>query len=950
MRASGDSCDAVPAMSRWLDLTSLRAKVRRVAESPARWDLVAAALFTCIALVVYATIPVEYRPGSDGHYSWIYARSLAYDGDLDFTNDYKLCGDPFEIGWKTEANRPANIYYIGPAVFWTPAIALVKHFVHGPPEVVGGCTGPVPRAVLAMSCFAGGAVVFFTSALLRRWIGARSAALATLLLALCSPLLNHSSTVGSYSHVYDAMCVAGYLYVLVRARERDGPPRLLVVAGLLLGLAVLQRASNGILGLVAVAALGKASSTAALRRSAGSIGIVAACAFVFGLMPLLLANHAIYGRFVVDAHGARFFWPAHAHPLLLLFDERGGTFAVAPILWLAVPGLYPVWRRRDARWLVAPLLVCGASELWLSSAAMDWQAARRLLNLFPLGAFCLGVVVERVARFLRARPRVAELGACAAAVLAVACVSIATMYAYSRGKIPFDVPRTVAGRYGRGAEVGLEAVEKAIGPLDELPAAWVFALRYRLEPVAFGWAAQPQWYQRDHRSLEYYRSELPLSDGDVRQLLRGVRFDDGTPGACLRGEHAAAVFSLQWPVVTRVRLVYDADDDETLSVASRSFLGVRTPWESDVRLRAGKGQRVFLDVPAGGLDSGINEVLFERKATSSAGKLCLGTLEFVDDTRYAPIFGSDAAPPVHLWRPLQVRGDGAAAPSVAIGAAGGVPWMIEVHETPQGYLEGLTSPAGDFAGAAMSLGRGAHPALAADPSGSRVVEVHQGAATPGPLWCRAGRVQADGARVAVRWAEARLYGSGYHPAIALGTGGRLVEVEMSDSAGSVLSVRTATVADGDGGGITWNELRPLDGGGLNPAVAVAPDEGGTVVEVHQAQAAYGPLWMRVGRLGGDGSVAWGAARKYDDGVLPAIALYGSTILEVHQGQDGNGSLRIKMGTFGPDGTIAWHTTKPYDDGGHPALAVDPLSGRGVEIHEGRAGFGPLWAHDLDMSR
>jgi hypothetical protein len=102
--------------------------------------------------------------------------------------------------------------------------------------------------------------------------------------------------------------------------------------------------------------------------------------------------------------------------------------------------------------------------------------------------------------------------------------------------------------------------------------------------------------------------------------------------------------------------------------------------------------------------------------------------------------------------------------------------------------------------------------------------------------------------------------------------------------------------------------------------------------LHQAQAAYGPMWMRLGHLGADGSVAWGTARKFDDGVSPAVALYGSTVLAVHQGQEGNGSLWLKMGALGSDGSIAWRTTKQYDDGGHPALAVDPLSGRGEEIH------------------
>ena len=34
-------------------------------------------------------------------------------------------------------------------------------------------------------------------------------------------------------------------------------------------------------------------------------------------------------------------------------------------------------------------------------------------------------------------------------------------------------------------------MEQDVGSLSVLPAAWVFALRYHLKPVAFGWAASP---------------------------------------------------------------------------------------------------------------------------------------------------------------------------------------------------------------------------------------------------------------------------------------------------------------------------------------------------------------------------------------------------------------------------------------------------------------------------
>ena len=110
-----------------------------------RSDLVAALVYAAVSLLLYATCLAAHKPGADGFYGWIYARSLAYDGDLDFTNDYALCGDPWSMGWETATHHRANVFYIGPAVFWTPAIWLLKHFVHGEPNVAGGAWARFPR-------------------------------------------------------------------------------------------------------------------------------------------------------------------------------------------------------------------------------------------------------------------------------------------------------------------------------------------------------------------------------------------------------------------------------------------------------------------------------------------------------------------------------------------------------------------------------------------------------------------------------------------------------------------------------------------------------------------------------------------------------------------------------------------------------------------------------------
>ncbi|MFD1050885.1 hypothetical protein ACFQ1S_37840, partial [Kibdelosporangium lantanae] len=67
-----------------------------------------------------------------------------------------------------------------------------------------------------------------------------------------------------------------------------------------------------------------------------------------------------------------------------------------------------------------------------------------------------------------------------------------------------------------------------------------------------------------------------------------------------------------------------------------------------------------------------------------------------------------------------------------------------------------------------------------------------------------------------------------------------------------------------------------------PAVALNDD--GTLVEVHQSQNAS-TLWYHVGHLDANGEITWSASSQYDNGVLPTVAFTGTgTLREIHKSQ------------------------------------------------------------------
>ena len=88
-----------------------------------------AALF---AAGVAAQIHLGARLQSDGFYYFAYLRSIAFDGDVEFSNDYKLLGlgDKVHLFNPTPTGYAQSAWTIGPAIVWAPFFA-VAHPIAG---------------------------------------------------------------------------------------------------------------------------------------------------------------------------------------------------------------------------------------------------------------------------------------------------------------------------------------------------------------------------------------------------------------------------------------------------------------------------------------------------------------------------------------------------------------------------------------------------------------------------------------------------------------------------------------------------------------------------------------------------------------------------------------------------------------------------------------------------
>ncbi len=577
-----------------------------------RRDLAAVAVcaaFLTAAYVVYFSTQSAWRPGSDGFYSYLYARSLAFDFDVDFSNDYALCGDPLQLGFDRGTGRPDNIFYPGPALFWTPVLLLLRVF-----GVAGnGCGPPWTTTCLALSPLVGAIATFFCFRFVACFFSKGQSALAVALIVFGGPALLLSSSLPSYSHVYELFFAALLCWRSRRVFEEPSLRGMLGVSLALSGL-VLERALH-------VAYVGVALLPALQGRSARRDSAIVLAGSLFGCLPHALIFQALYGSPFTFPHGPYFLSFANAHPFLSLFDGEEGLFLLWPSVWLAVLGLALRPAPDASRWVWA-LALTAVIQLAVNSSTLDWAPSRRYLNLAPLFALLCAGALQRMHRWLLQSP--ARLGALAAAALVTPMLawSMGVAWGTPRGQVPLGSPLDQRTLYGGGITSFFTLMDKTLGRVAVAPAELWFRARYRLPREAFADAVFARWYVRDFRTLGWIDRRIDL------HALLDQRLTEGLAPAGkfvrLRGTEARAVFTTQWPHVTHILLRGPKLSAEELRLSIDG-----SDWLAGVP--EGSAGVVFA-VATLKLGSGIHELKLEAK-----GKPTIESLEFDDRVARTPL-------------------------------------------------------------------------------------------------------------------------------------------------------------------------------------------------------------------------------------------------------------------------------------------------------------------------
>jgi hypothetical protein len=378
---------------------------------------------TILIILYLCSLPlVAHRmTASDAIEYYVYDRSVYFDHDLDFTNDYAgfYARNPkglaqFKEGFIDKRNPAGNAINNGPcgsAILWAPFFVggdLIARALHGAGFNVAtdGYSLPYIWAVSLGAAIYAGIALLLTYWLARQITGRVAAFWASLIIWLGTPALFYSHLAPTYAHATSWFAVSAFLCVWYCTRERRSW-RAWITLGALGGLVAMIREQDAVFLLVPAVdeALRVLPSVRhPNRRWASDVartvcgGLVMGVCAIITFVPQLLVYKRLNGDFRPSSEVSdKLHWNA-PNALRVLFDPAHGLFFWTPILLLAAIGIC-LLVRRDPRLGIAlatgfllTLYLNGSFQTWTTAGAFG---ARRFIVCSPIFAVGLAEVFHR---------------------------------------------------------------------------------------------------------------------------------------------------------------------------------------------------------------------------------------------------------------------------------------------------------------------------------------------------------------------------------------------------------------------------------------------------------------------------------------------------------------------------------------------------------------------------
>lgn len=383
----------------------------------------------CIVTFLLVRVPRAQGDGvltADGKRYFSYLRSVVFDGDLNFRNEFAhLQSGPVRM---TSTGLAYNGMSVGPAVLWSP-FYLLAHLLSILARVVGIQVDTDGYGLVYQSAISIATITYVTVGSLltyrvsRRYFPSWVSLVGVAGVWLASSLFHY--TVGAPDMAHGVSFFAVSLFLFVWHPPRCRTHKEWVLLGLTAGLMTLVRWQSllyvSVFPVEAIQALRAAdgpAERATILQEYAKGGLLVGLSGVIVLAPQMVVWNTLFGLPITIPQGSDIFDWLHPSLLQYLFSMRHGLYTWTPIMLIATLGLVSLWKR-DRKVTVALLIVL-LMQWYVNSAHRYWWAhgsfgARRFVSATPLFAIGLAALTNRVSNRIR-RGHVIMLGTVGALV------------------------------------------------------------------------------------------------------------------------------------------------------------------------------------------------------------------------------------------------------------------------------------------------------------------------------------------------------------------------------------------------------------------------------------------------------------------------------------------------------------------------------------------------------
>ena len=340
----------------------------------------------------------------DGVGYYAYARSMLIDHDLNFEIDY-LAGNQFFVMSRVDASghllpelytrtgHVENHFTVGPAILWAPVLVPVHLAVIGLNHLgahisADGYSRPYILAMaLATACY-GFFSLLLAFRMARKYFDQQWAFLATIGIWLASSLPVYMYFNPSWSHAFSAFSVALFLWYWDRTKLRRtrGQWALLGILAGLMGNVYYPNVFLLIFPGLEIISLARTSRRDPDQPVIAWSKLISDCAvfaamFLVSLLPTLITRQIIYGSpFATGYPGIRTWHWASPALWQVLFSSDHGMWSWTPILFLAVVGLFFLYKRNPL--LGSASILTFLAYYYFIASYLDWDGLSSFGNRF----------------------------------------------------------------------------------------------------------------------------------------------------------------------------------------------------------------------------------------------------------------------------------------------------------------------------------------------------------------------------------------------------------------------------------------------------------------------------------------------------------------------------------------------------------------------------------------